>query len=130
MPTIQMVAKKSDSFHYGGERRFTGDIFNVRGQSDAQLLRALGWAADAPPEPAPVVAVAVEPRQTYRTRAIMAEAPPAPVAPVVEPPAEAVGDTPAKQPAETSAATEPAEQPDDEPKPKRAYRRRDMRAES
>ncbi len=127
MPTIQMVAKKADSFHYGGERRFTGDIFNVRGQSDAQLLRALGWAADAPPDPAPVVAVAVEPRQTYRTRALKAEAP---AVVVVEPPAEVVAEAPAEQPAETSVATEPAEQADDEPKPKRAYRRRDMRAES
>lgn len=125
MPTIPMVVTKSDSIHYGGERRFTGDRFSVRGQSDARLLRALGWAADAPPDPMPIVAVAVEPRQTYRTRALNAEVP------AHVPFAEPIADSPVEPAAEPEAL--PAaivEQADDEPRQKRAYRRRDMRAES
>jgi hypothetical protein len=108
---------------YAGKRLQVGDKFVCRGQSDARLLRALGRAIDYTPPPVveykpPVKTV----RKYFTAPAVVDDGEyvfPAPA--VSAPSAEAPADAPdfVDGGATTDAAT----------KPKRAYRRRDMKAD-
>lgn len=89
--------------HRYGSWRKLGDKYDVSGQ-DERLVKALGWVANAPPdlpEPEPE-----KPKRAYVRKDVAVEVAPA------EP-----------------AQDEPAE-PEAEAKPRRAYRRRDLTAES
>lgn len=108
MKKIEMISKASHL--YAGKRVAVGDRFEVRGRSDAQLMRALGRADFAPVAPVVAETPTEKPKRTYVRRVLEAapEVPPAPdVAQVIAP------DLPA----------------DTEAKPKRTYTRRDMTAE-
>lgn len=139
--TIPMIALKP--LKYAGARVAKGGKFEVRGQSDARLLAAIGHAKQAAPDarvPAPtkpLPAASLKKTVVASVAEVVAEAivPPESL-PVVDDVAEIesaaaddAGDTPVE-------AGEPSEQPADAAdlsprtsKPKRQYRRRDMTSE-
>lgn len=83
MPKIPMTAIKDQV--YAGRRIKAGAEFEVSGQSDARLLKALGRAKDrAPVAPTPVPVVST-PRSTYSTRMLAAAAPDTPHVPATLP---------------------------------------------
>lgn len=106
---------KARTLSYGGRRLQAGDKFQARGNGDAKLLMALGYAEiETAAVPVAPVIEEVKPKRAYHRRVIEAEPPVAPA----EPPAW----TP----------TEPGALVADDPfadKPKRAYKRRDLTAE-
>lgn len=120
MPKVQLVALKS--FVYGGKRRHAGDKFETPGQTDALRLRTFKFAEPAPkfvPPPAPEPVV----RQPYVRRDIVT-VPFAAVETATEP-SPPVIDIPA-----IMAEGDPELAVESDAKPKRAYRRRDLTAES
>ena len=86
---------------YGGKRLKSGDKFEVRGQSDARLLKALGRAIDYTPPPEPVYEKPKIYTRAYSTAAVVADVP----------------------------SFVDGGSVDEVTKPKRAYRRRDMKAD-
>jgi hypothetical protein len=104
---------------YAGKRLNPGDKFECRGQSDARVLRALGRAIDytAPPEPVHAPARTYTPPGTYSTAAVK--------------PQWRADVTADAEPKDLEAEEPPQIGSDDHdaPKPKRDYRRRDMKAE-
>lgn len=128
---IEMVALKP--FTYGGKRLKPGQRFEVKGQSDARLLRALDRAADFSP-PVFIAPLAVKPRRVEVRPAVIETAPavePAVSLEVEAPEAEPRAEE-APEPKEKPAPVEPEAEPDVSlrtGKPKRQYRRRDMTSE-
>jgi hypothetical protein len=59
---IKMVSNGSQV--YGGKRLKDGEHFEVRGESDARLFRALKMATDAPP-PVPAPPPYIPPTRSY-----------------------------------------------------------------
>ena len=120
---IRMMSMKDHL--YAGKRLKAGDKFVCRGESDARLLRALGRAIDytAPPEPVHVPAKKYTPPGTYATAAVVA-APEHVFAPPV------VVDTSAAEFDDVPSFIDGGHTEDAATKPKRAYRRRDMKADA
>jgi hypothetical protein len=120
--TIQMISLAAHL--YAGQRLQAGDKFTCRGESDARLLRALGRAINyTPPPPVeykpPVKTVA----RKYFTAAVLADEPAA------KSPSEALMDMLPSQLVPGVGEHEPAGFAEGGIKPKRAYRRRDMKAD-
>jgi hypothetical protein len=117
IPMISLVAHL-----YAGKRLKAGDKFECRGQSDARLMRALGRAIDYTPPPPIEYKPPVKTARKYFTAAVVDDGEyvfPAPA--VSAPSAEALADAPDF--VDGGATAEAAA------KPKRAYRRRDMKAD-
>ena len=105
---IPMIVKKPfRATGSGSPLQAVGAKYNAVDKRQAALFRALGWAEDAPVV-VPVVAAILKPR-TYQSRALVSIA-------------EPVTERAASLPAAELPATE-------EVKPKRAYHRRDLKAE-
>lgn len=96
---------------YGLERK-VGDRYECA-EKDVRLVKALGWAVPVPPEPE---IEQPKPKRAYVRKDIVTE-PPQPVEP------EAAAEELATFTADPVVDAEPAE------KPRRAYRRRDLKAE-
>lgn len=74
MPSVPLVAQRS--FPYAGQPVVSGQRFLAQSAHDAQLLKLIGHAIDAPPlersdppEDAPEP-VGVKPKRTYRRRPV------------------------------------------------------------
>lgn len=67
---MQMQALKAH--RYGNARRQAGDTFEVRA-TDVRLVKALGWAIEAPPPEAPAPAASPA-KRTYTRKIVQAEA--------------------------------------------------------
>lgn len=106
---MQMVSTKKH--RYGGKAHAVGDVFVVKSNSDARVVKALGWGV---PHNAP----RVDPRMTQDDTVVEL-----PTMPVDQPEPQSV------QAAEEVGPAAPTEQ-EVEHKPRRHYRRRDMTAES
>lgn len=102
----RMIALKPH--RYASERK-VGEHYECAAK-DLRLVKALGWAAEAPAEPEPVI---YAPKRAYVRRDVVAESPPAQV----------------EEPAREATLAVDAEPEPATDKPKRAYHRRDMKAE-
>lgn len=113
---------------YAGKRLKPGDKFDARGESDARLMRALGRAIDytAPPEPVHVPARKYTPPSDTYLIATASAVEPLPGS--IAEPSWKIDVTTLNDTEPTVADCEPP--PVEVERPKRAYRRRDMKADA